>query len=82
MSDPQLSPEDRFRLERTRFAILSAARASGVVLMLFGLWIWVGDLMRAGGVTAVGFPIFALGFAESLILPIFLLRRWRTPPRR
>ncbi|WCT71921.1 hypothetical protein PQ455_09665 [Sphingomonas naphthae] len=79
MPDPQLSPEDRFRLERTRFAIISAMRASGVVLMLFGLWIWVGDLMRAGGVPAVGFPIFALGFAESLIVPQILARRWRTP---
>ena len=75
-----MSPEDQDRLSHTRFAILSAARASGVVLMLFGMWIWFGDLLDRGGNTLVGLPLFGLGFAESLILPKYLARQWRTPP--
>lgn len=71
--------EDEERLERTRFAILSAARASGAVLMLIGLWIWHGNFVRQGGFIALGAPLFFLGFVESLILPQLLARRWRSP---
>lgn len=74
-----MTSEDRERLERTRFAVLSAARASGAVLMLVGLWIWHGDIVRDGGSIALGGPIFILGFVESLILPQILARKWRSP---
>jgi len=77
-----MTPAERDRLAATRFTILSAMRASGVVLMLLGLWIWHGDLLRAGGWPAVGMPLFAVGFVESLLLPALLARRWRSPPRR
>jgi hypothetical protein len=77
-----MTPDQRERLERTRFAILSAARASGAVLMLIGLWIWHGDIVREGGFPAVGGPLFLLGFAESLILPQILVRKWRSPRQR
>ncbi|MET0269918.1 MAG: hypothetical protein ABW173_05770 [Sphingomonas sp.] len=76
-----MTPEQAEALARTRFAILSAARASGVVLMLFGLWIWYGDLLDTGGNARVGSILFVAGFAESLVLPQILVRRWRTPPR-
>jgi hypothetical protein len=79
---PDLSPQDRLRLERTRFTILSAARAAGAVIMLLGLWIWLGDIVHVGGAPGIGFPIFVVGFAEGLILPQILVRRWRTPPGR
>lgn len=75
-----MTPQERDRLAATRFAILSAMRASGVVLMLLGLWIWHGGLLRPGGWPAVGAPLFLLGFAESLLLPIVLAKRWRSPP--
>lgn len=78
-----MTPEQQEALSRTRFAILSATRASGVVLMLFGLWIWYGDLLAEGGSPKVGVLLFAAGFAESLLLPQWLTRRWRSgPPRR
>jgi hypothetical protein len=74
-----MTREEKERLERTRFAVLSAARASGAVLMLIGLWIWHGDIVRDGGFVALGGPIFILGFVESLILPQILARKWRSP---
>jgi hypothetical protein len=70
---------EREALARTRYAVLSAARASGVVLMLIGIWIWNGDIVRDGGLPAVGVPLFVLGALESLVLPQLLARRWRTP---
>jgi hypothetical protein len=76
-----MTREEEERLERTRFTLLSAARASGAILMLLGLWIWHGDVIREGGYLLVGAPLFVIGFVESLILPQVLARKWRSPPR-
>jgi hypothetical protein len=75
-----MTPQDRERLARTRYAILSALRASGALVMILGLWIWYGNVLRGGGWPAIGGPLFGLGFVASLIVPRVLARRWRTPP--
>jgi len=74
-----MTRDEQERLERSRFAILSAARASGAVVMLIGLWIWHGNILREGGFVALGGPLFVLGFFQSLILPQILARKWRSP---
>ncbi len=74
-----LPPEDAERLAKVRFAIVNSAKASGVVLMLFGMWIWFGDLVRVGGYPPIGLPVFVIGLLESLILPRILVARWRSP---
>ena len=74
-----LPPEEQERLARVRFAILNSTKVSGIVLMAFGLWIWVGDLIRVGGWMAIGVPIFAAGLFQSLVLPKILASQWRTP---
>ena len=77
-----MTPEQQEALAKARFGILTMLRASGTILMLLGIWIWLGDILRAGGWPALGLPLFILGFAESLILTQILARRWRTPPQR
>jgi hypothetical protein len=77
-----MTRDEQDRLARSRFAALSAMRAGGVVLMVLGMWIWWGDVLREGGYTRIGFPLFVIGFTGSLIVPQILLRRWRTPPGR
>lgn len=77
-----MTPDEQDRLARSRFTMLSAMRAGGVVTMLLGMWIWWGDVLREGGYTAIGFPLFVIGFVNSLIVPQLLVRRWRTPPGR
>jgi len=62
-----------------RFFALSAARFAGVGLVMLGMAIWVGDLLRPGGWPLIGIPLFLLGVAEALLVPKFLARRWRTP---
>ena len=74
-----MTRDEQDRLARARFAVISAARAGGVAAMLLGMWIWLGDAVRAGGYAPIGFPLFAIGFFASLILPQILARRWRTP---
>ena len=75
-----MTREEKDRLARSRFAMLSAMRAAGVAMMLLGMWIWYGNVIRPGGYTLVGLPLFVLGFVESLIVPQVLARQWRTPP--
>ena len=77
-----MTRDEEDRLARSRFAMLSAMRAAGVAMMLIGMWIWFGDIVREGGYPPVGLPLFVLGFLESLIVPQLLARRWRTPPGR
>lgn len=75
-----MTPEENERLTRSRFAMLAALRASGVLLMLLGLWIWHGDILRAGGWPVLGIPLFVAGFVESLLLPKLFAGKWRSPP--
>lgn len=77
-----MTRDEQDRLARSRFTMLSAMRAGGVVTMLLGMWIWWGNVLREGGHTPIGFTLFAIGFAASLIVPQILARRWRTPPPR
>ena len=74
-----MTPDEQDQLARARFAVLTAARAGGVLAMLLGMWIWFGDVIQPGGSTRIGFPPFVAGFFVSLILPQILARRWRTP---
>lgn len=72
-----MTPDER--RARTRFAILSAARAIGAVTMLLGLWVWHGNVVRSGGWPEIGVPLFIAGMAASFVVPQILAARWRTP---
>ncbi|MEQ9661333.1 MAG: hypothetical protein RLN87_02160 [Parasphingopyxis sp.] len=76
----ELSPEDRERLTKSRLQTLQLFRFVGLVLMLLGMLVWASDVLREGGLPELGIPVFALGAFNSLIVPILLARRWRTPP--
>ncbi|MEH3106020.1 MAG: hypothetical protein PGN09_01650 [Sphingomonas fennica] len=74
-----MTQDEADRLARSRYVAITVARAAGTVIMLLGLWIWLGDILRQGGWPLVGVPLFVVGFVESLILPRLLIRRWRSP---
>ncbi|WP_231639248.1 hypothetical protein [Sphingomonas profundi] len=76
---PGLPPSEQERLARVRFAILNSAKVSGIVLMCFGLWILLGDLVRVGGDVLIGLPVFAIGLFQALVLPKILAGQWSTP---
>lgn len=61
---------------KTRFFVLSAVRLASVALIAAGMMIVSGKLAvpRPAG---IAFLIF--GLLELLLLPPFLVRKWRTP---
>jgi len=65
---------------RNRFILLNLTRIGGTIVVLIGLAVWQGDLLREGGFAAVGIPMVIVGLAASFGAPKWLARRWRTPP--
>lgn len=78
--DDGLTPDERERLAKSRYHTIVLVQFTGVLLMVIGMWIWFGDILREGGWIALGAPIFVLGVFESLFLPKLLARRWKSPP--
>lgn len=64
---------------RRRLTLLSLSRATGVILMLLGMWAWHGNVIRSGGWPELGIPLFVCGLIASFIVPHVLMRRWRSP---
>lgn len=76
-----MTPEDREFLARSRWQTMQLLRFTGIIVMIIGMWIWAGDILRIGGWPMLGVPIFALGIFEALVLPVLLAKRWKSPPQ-
>ncbi len=64
---------------RNRFILLQLSRIGGTVIALLGVLLWQSDTLVQGGHIA-GFPLALAGLAMSFGAPLWLARRWRTPP--
>lgn len=62
---------------RDRFIIVNLVRIGGTAVVLLGLGIWYTDLLRPGGVAAVGLPLAIAGLVVSFWGPVFLARHWK-----
>jgi hypothetical protein len=62
---------------KTRFLLLGLLRLSGVVLAFLGIAIIMKRLVEPAEI--IGGVLIAIGALEVLLLPILLVRRWRTP---
>ncbi|RED16933.1 hypothetical protein [Parasphingopyxis lamellibrachiae] len=76
-----MTPEDREFLAKSRWQTMQLLRFTGIIVMIIGMWIWAGDILRIGGWPMLGVPIFALGIFEALVLPIILAKKWKSPPQ-
>ena len=56
-----MTPEDRERLAKSRYQTIQLLRFTGIVVMVLGMWIWAGDILRIGGWPTLGAPLFVLG---------------------
>ena len=65
---------------RNRFIILNLTRIGGTIVVLVGLAIWHGNLVREGGAIEIGLPIALIGLVISFWLPKRLAQKWKTPP--
>jgi hypothetical protein len=62
---------------KTRFLLLGLLRLSGVILAFLGIAIVMKRLVEPAEI--IGGVLIAIGALEVLLLPILLVRRWRTP---
>ncbi len=67
---------------RNRFITIQLTRIGGTLVVLFGLLVWNSDWLRQGGAIEIGFPLALVGLAISFGAPLYLARKWRTPPDR
>ena len=77
-----MTPQEKEQVARARFAALAMMRASGVMVMLVGLLIWHSGLVRPGGHAPIGSALFLVGVVLSLLIPPYLVRRWRDGSER
>jgi hypothetical protein len=64
---------------RNRFIVIQLSRIGGTVIALLGVLLWQSDVFVRGGHVA-GFPMALIGLVISFWAPLWLARRWRTPP--
>ena len=73
---PQPPVDDR--IWRNRFIFINLVRIGRTILVLVGLLVWQGNLLRAGGWPTVGIPMAMLGLLISFGGPKYLASQWRT----
>jgi hypothetical protein len=64
-------------IHKKRFLLFSAARLSGVALVLLGIAIAFSDLVTDGGWRQLGGLVIALGTIEMVVVPLLLKRAWQ-----
>ena len=66
---------------RNRFILMNLVRIGGTLVVLLGLLIWNSDWLRPGGHLPLGIALAMVGLVVSFGGPLWLARRWRTPPQ-
>ena len=69
-----MSDED---IHKRRFLLFSAARLSGVALIVLGFAVAFSDLVLDGGFRQLGGLLIALGTIEMVVVPLLLKRAWQ-----
>jgi len=75
-----MTPSDDVAMWRNRFIAINLTRIGGTLIVLFGLYVWYGDALVQGGTMAVGLPLSLFGLVVSFGGPIWLAKKWKTPP--
>jgi hypothetical protein len=70
-----MTDEDK---SRQRFIVLAAIRFSGVAIAFLGIAVVMRRLIEPADI--IGTALIAIGAFEVLVLPLLLVRRWRSPP--
>jgi hypothetical protein len=64
-------------IARKRFAILSAVRLSGAIMLAIGLAIIANGFMDLP--IEAGYAVFAVGVFDFIAMPVILSRKWKSP---
>ncbi|MEE4452585.1 hypothetical protein [Novosphingobium resinovorum] len=67
---------------KARFFIINVVRMGGVMFVVLGMLVATGRIwteeLGSGG-KWVGYLLLVFGLVDTLILPLLLTRKWRTP---
>ena len=72
-----MTPEEETKAQY-RFLVLNLVRISGAVMLVIGLAVIAREAF--GLPKAAGYVLFFVGFAEFLLVPVFLAKRWKSKP--
>lgn len=75
-----MTPDNDDTLWRNRFIAINMMRIGATLVVMLGLAIWQSDLIVEGG-SILGLPIAIVALIVSFWGPLYLSRKWRTPPR-
>ena len=75
-----MTPQEQENLWRNRFIALNLVRIGGTIVVLIGLYISWTDAVRPGGATVPGLVLAIAGLIVSFGGPMWMARKWRTPP--
>ncbi len=75
-----MTPDEQEAIWRNRFITINLTRIGGTVIVLIGLLIWYSDTLVEGGSMAVGLPMALIGLVISFGGPVWLAKKWKTPP--
>ena len=75
-----MTPDNDEAMWRNRFIAINFTRIGGTLIVLLGLLVWYSDTLVQGGSMAIGLPLALIGLAISFGGPIWLARKWKTPP--
>ena len=79
MTEPQDVAQKDLAMWRNRFIMIQLSRIGGTGVALLGVLLWQSDVLVEDG-HILGFPVALVGLALSFWAPLWLARRWRTPP--
>jgi hypothetical protein len=71
-----MTPQDD-DLWRSRFIAVNMLRIGGTGVVLIGLAIWYTNVVVAGGLPIIGFPLAVAGLIASFWGPVALTRHWK-----
>jgi len=75
-----MTPSEEEAVWRNRFITINLTRIGGTLVVMVGLIIWYGDLLVEGGSMTLGLPMALIGLAISFGGPVWLAKKWKTPP--
>jgi len=72
-----MTPNENDDLWRNRFIAVNLVRIGGTIVVLVGLAIWQTNMLRQGGIPALGLPLALIGLVASFWGPVALTRHWK-----
>jgi hypothetical protein len=73
-----MTPEEETRAQY-RFLVLNIVRITGAAMLVLGLAVIAREAF--GLPRAAGYVLFAVGLVEFILVPVFLAKKWKSPPQ-